>query len=111
MYGIEVREREEQGITVELRGEFDLNSLEDLRSILDGVLGLRQPTRLDLSGVTFMDLLSTRELAVQAQLYGHYLTFSEPSPQVTASIRACGLEDWFGFPPERPEVLDLRRAS
>lgn len=100
-------------MTVELRGEFDLCSLEHLRKTLSAVLGLRQPTRLDLSGVTFLDLLSARELAVQAQLYGHYLTLSEPSWQVRASVRACGLEEWFAFPPKanRPEALNLPRAS
>ena len=102
MYGIEVRESG-AGVSVELWGEWDLYSLSDLRKTLNGVLGLRRPTFVDLSRITFLDLLSARELAVRAQLYAHYLTLRYPSPQVTASVEAFGLANWVRFDSGREE--------
>ena len=49
---------------------------------------------MDLSGITFLDLLSARELAIRSQLYSHYLTFANPSFEVTTSAKAFGLEGW-----------------
>jgi anti-anti-sigma regulatory factor len=51
--GIEVREWGEEGVLVELRGEFDQHNWEDLRETLSGMLALRRPTLVDLSEVTF----------------------------------------------------------
>jgi anti-anti-sigma regulatory factor len=51
--GIEVRERGEEGVLVELRGEFDRHDLRDLIETLNDVLALRLPVALDLSGVGF----------------------------------------------------------
>ena len=96
MYGIEVRQSG-AGMLVELWGEFDLFSLTRLREALNGVASLQRPTLVDLSGITFLDLLSARELAIRSQLYSHYLTFGNPSPEVTASARAFGLESWVHF--------------
>ncbi len=93
MYGIEVRESG-AGILVELWGEFDLFSLAKLREALNHVASLQRPTLVDLSGITFLDLLSARELAIRSQLYSHFLTFGNPSFEVTASARAFGLEGW-----------------
>ncbi len=93
MYGIEVRQSV-AGILVELWGEFDLFSLARLREALDHVASLQRPTLVDLSGITFLDLLSAWELAIRSQLYSHYLTFANPSFEVTASARAFGLEGW-----------------
>jgi anti-anti-sigma regulatory factor len=94
LYGIEVRESG-AGMTVELRGEWDLSSLSDLRETLGSVLSLRRSTIVDLSGITFLDLHSARELAVHSQLYA--LSLRDPSPQVTASLEAFRLRDWFRF--------------
>ena len=96
MYGIEVRQSG-AGMLVELWGEFDLFSLTRLREALNGVASLQRPTLVDLSGITFLDLLSARELAIRSQLYSHYLTFGNPSPEVAASARAFGLEGWVHF--------------
>ncbi len=93
MYGIEVRELG-TGMLVELWGEFDLSSLTRLRETLNGVASLHRPTLVDLSGITFLDLQSARELAVRSQLFSHCLTFGNPSPEVRASTRAFGLEGW-----------------
>lgn len=41
-------------------------------------MALRQPTLVDLSEVTFLDMVATRELAVRFQLYAHYLTLYNP---------------------------------
>lgn len=93
MYGIEVREFG-AGVLVELWGEFDLFSLTRLRETLNGIASLQRPALVDLSRITFLDLQSARELAVRSQLFSHYLTFGNPSPEVRASARAFGLEGW-----------------
>jgi hypothetical protein len=85
------------GVSVELWGEFDFFSLGELCRTLNGVLGLRKKTLVNLSGITFLDLASARELAVRAQLYAHRLTLHDPSPQVTASVEAFGLGNWVRF--------------
>jgi anti-anti-sigma regulatory factor len=94
LYGIEVR-KSGAGMTVELRGEWDLSSLSDLRETLGSVLDLGRSAIVDLSGITFLDLNSARELAVHSQLYA--LSLRDPSPQVTASLEAFRLRDWFRF--------------
>jgi anti-anti-sigma factor len=107
LYGIEVRESG-AGILVELRGELDLHSLDELRVALDGVLRLRRPIVVDLSGITFLDLSSARELAVRSWCYAHHLALRYPSWQVLASAEAFGLERWLDFRPadhEKPPAL------
>ena len=102
MFGIEVREWGETGVLVELRGEFDQHNLEDLRETLSGVVALRRPTLVDLSGVTFLDVGVTRELAIRSQLYAHHLILCNPSWQVWASVAACGFESWISFGADDP---------
>ena len=108
MYGIQVRESG-ASVLVELWGEFDLFSLTDLRETLNMILALCKRTLVDLSGITFLDLDSARELALRSQIYAHYLTLHDPSPQVTASVRAFGLLGWIHFHPgaghEEPPVF------
>jgi anti-anti-sigma factor len=105
--GIEVREY--GAVTmVELRGELDLFTLGDLREALNRVQSLGRPALVDLSGITFLDLHSARELAVRSQLYADYLTLRDPSPQVSASVEAFGMREWISFHPgtdrEEPPV-------
>ena len=76
---------------------FDLFSLADLRRALNRVLDLRKKTLVNLSGITFLDLASARELAARAQVYDRHLTFRYPSPQVMASVEACRLGGWIRF--------------
>ncbi len=97
MYGIEVRERDEAGVLVVLEGEFDRHNLKDLRETLSAVVALRRPTLVDLSGVTFLDVGATRELAIRARLYAHHLALINPSWQVQASVAACGFGPWLDF--------------
>ena len=96
LYGIEVRQSG-AGILVELWGEFDLFSLSELQEALNGVTSLRRPTLVDLSGITFLDLLCARELAIRSQLYSRYLAFANPSLEAMASARVLGLEGWVRF--------------
>lgn len=96
MYGIEFQESD---AVVELWGEFDVFSLRELREALGEVSALSRPTLVDLSGVTFLDLQSARELAVQSLLYAHQLAFRNPSAQVMATVEVLGLEGWFNLPP------------
>jgi anti-anti-sigma factor len=115
--GIEVRERGEEGMLVELRGEFDQHNLEELRETLGEVVALRRPTVLDLSGVTFLDVEATRELTIRSRLYAHHLTLSNLSWQVWRSVAACGFEEWLDFhteaeePPGRPAGVRSARSG
>ncbi len=97
MSDIGVREWDKGVVLIELRGEFDRYNLEDLQEALGDVVALRRPTLVDLSGVTFLDVGATRELAVRCQLYAHHLTLCNPSWQVRASAAACGFGAWLDF--------------
>jgi anti-anti-sigma factor len=112
LYGIEVREYVAVTL-VELRGELDLFSLSDLRETLNRVLGLSRPALVDLSGITFLDLHSARELVLRYQLHADHLTLSNPSPQVAASVAAFRLGEWIGFHPasDRKEPPLVSEAS
>jgi anti-anti-sigma factor len=108
LYGIEVREY--VAVTmVELRGELDIFSLTDLRETLNRVLGLSRPALVDLSGITFLDLDSARELVLRYQLHADHLTLSNPSRWVSASVEAFGMGGWIHFHPgadrEGPPVV------
>jgi anti-anti-sigma factor len=108
LYGIEVREY--VAVTmVELRGELDLFSMADLRETMNRVLSLSRPALVDLSGITFLDLHSARELVLRYQLHADHLTLSNPSRWVSASIEAFGLGSWIHFHPgadrEEPPVI------
>ena len=113
MYDIIVRSSGDGGMTIELRGELDLASADELRITLDYVASFRKPMVVDLSGVTFMDLQSTRELAVRSQLYAHHLTVINPSWQARASVKACKLESWIHFdhPKTPPKPQPLKKVS
>ncbi|MGB3632938.1 MAG: STAS domain-containing protein [Rubrobacteraceae bacterium] len=97
MHVIEVRHSRNGSITVELRGELDLSSIDELCQTLSNVASFRCPTTIDLSQVTFMDIQSTRELAVRSQLYAHQVTLINPSWQVERSVEACKLGGWIRF--------------
>jgi anti-anti-sigma regulatory factor len=58
---------------------------------------LRRSTMVDLSEVTFLDVGATRELTIRSRLYAHRLTLCNPSPEVRASVDACGFQEWFDF--------------
>jgi len=109
LHAIELTEFDRDGTLLELKGDLDLFSLRELRATLDLVASLRRPALVDLSGITFLDVGSARELAVYSCLYGHHVTFVKPSWQVLASIGACGLRDKVRFGPitdlPAPEVF------
>lgn len=111
MSGIEVREWSEGGVLVELRGEFDRYDLEDLRETLSGVVALRQPTLVDLAGVTFLDVGVIRELAVRSRLYAHHLTLGNPSWQARASASACGFGEYLALNPQPSAFLRGARGA
>jgi hypothetical protein len=52
---------------------------------------------VDLSEVTFMDLGCVRELAFYCRIHPDGVTLINPSWQVLASVKACGLESWLRF--------------
>jgi hypothetical protein len=60
---------------------------------------------VDLSGVTFLDVGTSRGLAIQSLLYAHHLTLRNPSWQVRASMAACGFGAWVDFHSDRTTKL------
>ena len=97
MSGISVREQGKSSVLVELSGEFDLHDLGNLCDALGGAAPGRPAAVVDLSRVTFLDIGTTRELAVRSQLHAGRLMLRNPSRAVRASVAACGLESWFDF--------------
>jgi anti-anti-sigma regulatory factor len=79
-------------VSLDLVGEFDTYDLESLREALDGLLNSKETVYIDLSGVTFLDLRCTRELAIRADLCDGRLMLRNASWQVVSSLRACGYE-------------------
>ena len=57
------------------------------------------PVLIDLSGITFLDLQSARELVSRSLACSRPPTFLDPSSQVTATMRALGFEGWPTIPP------------
>lgn len=105
MYGIQV---EDSGTDMRVRmdGEFDLCSLRDLREGLDDLCASGRTVVVDLSGVTFLDLQSTRELVVRSLIQGHLLCFENPSCGVLTSVRALGMGTSRSYPGhEEPPIL------
>ena len=91
MHGIQAEDLG-PGVTVGMRGEFDAYSLSDMRRTLDRACAFGKPVVVDLSGVTFLDLRSARELVVRSVIQAHQLAFENPSPGVLASVRALGID-------------------
>lgn len=83
---------------IELHGEFDIQSLRDLSDALWRGRGSDYATSVDLSGVTFADLCTLRELS-DALLSYPGLSLNSPSWQVLRSARSCELENRLGFGP------------
>lgn len=86
---IKIHNPTEDGVLVELNGEFDLSCLEAFKRSLVRARSLGEPVFVDLSGVGFMDGLCARELLHAAE--GDGFELCQPSPQVRLSALACGL--------------------
>ena len=102
MHGIDVA-ASAAGTKIDAWGEFDGFSLPGLRAALDDACALGGAVVVDLSGITFLDLRSARELVVRAMIQGHQISFQNPSPNVLASIRALGINT--GPAHEEPPVF------
>ena len=107
LYDIYTKELENGGLLVQLRGEFDLYNLDELRRTLDRVLSFRVQIFVDLSGVTFADIQTLRELAVYSWLYAHHLDLCAPSRQFMLGVEACGLQERVEFSPNPGVVSSL----
>jgi len=83
-----IREPETSGAVVELHGEFDAFDLQRLRNVLDGTPGYGRSVRVDLSGVTFLDVRCARELVIRCLFRGGRLALHNPSWQAAASLEA-----------------------
>lgn len=91
MYGIRVEDAGTE-VRVGMHGEFDACCLTNLRRSLDDASASGRPVVVDLSGVTFLDLQSTRDLIVRSLTQPRNLTFENPSSGVLWSVRAFGME-------------------
>lgn len=113
LHGIEVRYSRDGSVRIDLWGEFDLASIDELSETLSNVASLRRPTTIDLSRVMFIDIQSTRELAVRSRLYAHHVVLLNPSWQVERSVEACKLTDWirFEYRGKQPGSQTLEKVS
>lgn len=110
---IEVSKLDRKSILVELSGEFDARDLDDLRRSLDYVTRSGRLGCVDLSGVTFLDLLCARELAGRSSPRGR-LAIRNPSRQARLSLEACvlGVRDFHGVAGDgNREELDAVRVA
>ncbi len=96
MYGIETSQSSGKLEEVFLTGEYDLSRRDELKRVL-GAAASKRESSVDLSEVTFMDLGCVRELAFYGRIHPDGMTLINPSWQVLASTRACGLESWLRF--------------
>ena len=79
------------GVLVEVAGEFDVSCLLALGHALRRASRLGEPVFVDLAGVTFMDNLCLRELAVATGTRD--LVLCRPSWEVMLGVVASGLEE------------------
>ncbi|MEW6638721.1 MAG: STAS domain-containing protein [Actinomycetota bacterium] len=99
MYGIERLETGDGALVVRFLGEFDFAAEGILERTIDEALAGSGRVVVDLSGITFLDARRTLELVFRFCLHGGRLALTAPSPQVAASVRACGLQGWVRFEP------------
>jgi anti-anti-sigma factor len=90
-------QRDERPVLIKLSGEFDIRYQSTIEDTLRDCLASGRPALVDLSGVTFMDALCIRELAVHYQLGGGLMVLCDPSEDMEVSAAACDLEDWLDF--------------
>ena len=114
---IEVSKLGRKSILVELSGEFDARDLDDLRRSLDYVTRSGRLGCVDLSGVTFLDLLCARELAGRSSPRGR-LVIRNPSRQARLSLEACvlGARNFWGVVgdgtrEELDTIREIRRGA
>lgn len=81
---------------IQLHGEFDLLALRELSETIEREAGQGHATVVDLSGVSFADLRTLRELS-EALLSYPELSLRNPSWQVLHGVRSCCLGEriWF----------------
>jgi len=97
LYGIETSQPSGKLEEVFLTGEYDLSRRDELKDVLGDAVAAKKEAIVDLSEVTFMDLGCVRELAFYCRIHPDGVTLINPSWQVLASARACGLESWLRF--------------
>ena len=81
----------EDGRTLVLQGEIDMSNVEDL---VDAALSRpdREPLRLHMERVTFIDSTGIRGLLRIAEAYGGELEVVAPHPTVRKVLRVLGLD-------------------
>jgi len=76
--------------TVELSGELDVGTAEDLRTALDDVHG---PVRVDLERLSFMDAHGVGVLHETARTNGA-MTIVKPAPLIRRILGICQMDPW-----------------
>jgi anti-sigma B factor antagonist len=89
-------DRDEQRITLRLRGELDVSNSDDLRVVIDRQLEIGPlPLIVDLSGLRFTDcggmavLIAARK---RLALHGHDLRIAAPQPIVRRLLALSGMD-------------------
>lgn len=85
-------------VIVEMRGEVDYGSAPVMDQRLSAILGVRVPTVLDLSRLTFVDCAALRVLVAverRAAAHGTTLVLAAPRPGVARMLQITGLDRQF----------------
>lgn len=96
-YELEMQRLANGSFLIDLQGEFDLYSLNELQCCIGVALSSGLPTFIELSGVTLADVAIMRGLAAYNQFYSHHLTLCNPSWQLLRANEAAGLSGWLEF--------------
>ena len=87
---IKIHNPADDGVLVELNGEFDISCLEALGAALDRARSLGEAVFVDLSGIGFMDALCTRELLRRSGDGAGRFELCQPSLEAGLSAAALG---------------------
>jgi anti-anti-sigma factor len=88
---------------LELRGEIDIATVDQLGQSLDGLLGSCAALTVDLAGVTFIDSLGLRALVRAANHFGpDNFVLKSPPRSVRKLVRLAGLQEVLRMDPPEP---------
>ena len=96
--GTIVSTRTQDGVTVILRGEIDLDVADDAKAVVAVLERLAQPITIDTSAVTFMDSTGIAFLtrcASLARRLGLAIDLPAPPPPVSTVLKGAGIDVLF----------------
>jgi anti-anti-sigma factor len=102
-----------EGAAIEVRGELDSGTADELLEVVRGVTAGEPKLTLDLTGMTFIDSAGTRALIVIERLadeQGIALVVKPPPEQVTELLRMAGIAERVELQPRSASGAPLSEA-